>query len=529
MAQTQTWGAPLTRRQLAASAAGALCATACRRQAPWRPNFLIAVADDQSWPHAGALGSRAVRTPAFDRIARAGVRFTHSFSACPSCTPSRSALLTGRAIWQLEEGGVLYGSLPPWYPLFPHLLADAGYHVGFTGKGWAPGNWQALGLKRHPIGAEFNRRTFAQPVAKGIDTRDSLANFEDFLAARPPGAPFCFWFGSTEPHRTYDPGIGLRSGKILDDADVPPYWPDVETVRSDILDYYFEIEWYDRQLERLLKKLTLTGELDDTFVIVTSDNGMPFPRAKVNLYDAGVRMPLAMSWGRCIAGGRVIADFVSHADLAPTILEAAGVERPPAMSGRSLLGMLQSTQSGRIEPGRDYVVTALERHTWCRPDGATYPVRALRTADFLYICNFAPDRWPTGGPDFVSSNRTFHGDVDAGPIKTFMESAECRTRFPRHYELCYGKRPAEELYDLRQDPNQVTNVAAQAAYQKTKSHLRSRLEDHLKRTGDPRIEGRDPWRSYIYHQTAGFGATFNRSLPEQVRRQARESAAHKPE
>ncbi|MBI3697834.1 MAG: sulfatase [Acidobacteria bacterium] len=519
----------VSRRRLAAPLAAAIGAVRCGVRRLSRPNVLFAIADDQSWPHAGALGSRVVRTPVFDRVAREGVLFTHSFAASPSCTPSRSGILTGRPIWEVGEGGVLYGTLAPKLRLFPHLLADAGYHVGFTGKGWGPGNWQAGGLRRHPNGKEYNRRTFSTPLPKGIDARDSLANFEDFLAERPAGAPFCFWFGSTEPHRPYQAGIGRESGKRLDDAEVPPYWPDVEEVRSDILDYHYEVEWFDRQVGRFLTKLEQIGELDDTLVIVTSDNGMPFPRAKVNLYDPGVRMPLAIRWATRVAGNRTISDLASHTDFAPTILEAAGLRPPGGMAGRSLLPALESGRSGRVEPERDHVVTALERHTWCRPEGATYPVRALRTHELLYIRNFAPDRWPTGGPEFVSSNLTFHGDVDAGPIKMYMESEECRKKYPRQYELCYGKRPAEELYDLTKDPHQVANVALDPAYRAAKGKLWSRLEEYLKRTGDPRIEGRDPWQGYVYRQTTGFGATFNRSLTEEERRQARESAAHKPE
>ena len=227
--------------------------------------------------------------------------------------------------------------------------------------------------------------------------------------------------------------------------------------------------------------------------------------------------------------GQTNDDFTLNVDLAPTILEAAGLRPPAEVTGRSLLPALESRRSGRVEPERDHVVTALERHTWCRPDGATYPVRALRTHEFLYLRNFAPDRWPTGGPDFVSSNKTFHGDMDAGPIKTYMESEECRRKYPRQYELCYGKRPAEELYDLTKDPHQVANVALDPAYRAAKGRLWARLEEYLKRTGDPRIEARDPWQGYVYHQTTGFGAGFNRSLSKEERRQARESAAHKPE
>jgi uncharacterized sulfatase len=485
-----------------------------------RPNILFAFADDQSWLHTSAFGDPIVETPAFDRVAGEGVMFTHSFSACPSCTASRSAVLSGQDIWRVEHAGVLFGSIPPDLPLYTHMLEDAGYHVGYTGKGWAPGNWGDLGLDRNPVGGEYNDRKEGT-VAVGIDKRDYTANFEDFLADRPEGAPFCFWFGSTEPHRIYGDGAGKMVGMDANKVDVPPFWPDVDVVRSDILDYYYEIEWFDTHLAGMIEKLEEIGELGNTLVVVTSDNGMPFPRAKTTLYDWGVRMPLAIRWGDAVPAGRVIDDFVSHTDFAPTFLEAAGLPVPDQMTGKSLLPMLTSDKSGVVEPARDRVITATERHTWCRPDGATYPVRAIRTRDYLYMRNYAPDRWPTGGPEFVSSNRTFHGDVDACPTKTFMVDPVNQALYSHQYQLSFGKRPAEELYKIADDPGQVNNLADDPAYASVRADLASALKQHLRATGDPRMEGKDPWQGYIYHQVDGFGASYNRSLSDAELRRAR--------
>src|SRR5512134_3695072 len=133
--------ANLNRREWLTAAVG-LTGCATRQQ---RPNILFVIADDQSWRHNAS-------TPAFERVAKDGVLFRNSFCASPSCTPSRSAVLSGRHVWQQKEAGVLYGSMPQDLPLYTHLLEDAGYFVGFTGKGWAPGNWQAQGLKRNPCG-----------------------------------------------------------------------------------------------------------------------------------------------------------------------------------------------------------------------------------------------------------------------------------------------------------------------------------------------------------------------------------------
>lgn len=523
--------ARLTGRSSAAVAAAVPSPSpaAAKPAADARPNILFVISDDQSWRDTGAEGSRLVRTPAFDRVAREGARFTHAFSASPSCTPSRSAVLTGRHIWQIGEAGLLYGTLPPEHPPFTHALADAGYFVGFTGKGWGPGEWDAAGLKRHPLGREFNRRLQSPAPHAALDARDYAANFDDFLRERPAGAPFFFWFGPTEPHRVFEQGVGVRAGKRLADVKVPPYWPDTLEVRSDLLDYAYEIDWLDAQLARVLAKLEAAGELDRTLIVVTSDNGMPFPRAKTTLYDPGVRMPLAVRWPGRIPAGRVIDDFASHTDFAPTFLEAAGLKPAASYAGRSLLPVLTSARGGRVEAARDAAFMALERHTWCRPDGAGYPMRAIRTHEFLYIRNYAPERWPTGGPEFVSSNKTFHGDVDGAPIKDFMEAPENQRRFPREFALSYGKRPAEELYDVRADPDQVNNLAAEPAHAATRVKLAARLRAFQEQTDDPRLRGEDPWQGYAYRQTVGYGATYNRMLSEADRAAAAGRGAHKPQ
>ena len=276
----------------------------------------------------------------------------------------------------------------------------------------------------------------------------------------------------------------------------------------------------------MLDALQRIGELDNTLIVVTSDNGMPFSRTKSTLYDGGTRMPTAVRWGARVPGGRRIDDFVSHIDLAPTFLDAAGLPPNAMHDGRSLMPLLTSSEQGRLDPERDHVVTAMERHTWCRPDGATYPMRAIRTHDYLYIRNFEPERWPTGGPEFISSNKAPHGDIDDGPFKDFMLRPETQTDFPAEFELGFGKRPLEELYDCRADPHQMRNLANNPEYAEERAHLWARLESALRETSDPRVSGRDPWQGYAYRQIDGFGATFNRTLGEAERLAARDSGKH---
>lgn len=483
----------LSRREFAL---GAACAPASLQgQAKKRPNILFATADDRSWNGAFRYrGANTLRIPAIDRVEREGLAFEHSFCAAPSCTASRSSMLTGRQMWQTREGGVLWSSLSPDYPVFTHLLEDAGYFVGSTAKTWGPGTWNALGHKRPPAGREFNTRRIAPPQP-GIDPRDYAANFDDFLAARTDKTqPFFFWYGGTEPHRVYENGIGKRLGKNPANIDVPPFWPDTDIVRNDILDYCAEVEYFDTHLGRMLAALERAGELDNTLIVVTSDNGMPFPRGKVNLYDTGIRMPLSIRWGNNVAKpGRTASEFVQHIDFAPTFLDAAGVPIPASMTGKTLLPLLK----GERDPSRDAAYAGVERHTLARPNNETYPTRCIRTKDFLYIRNFRPDRWPMGG-EHVSNLGNINGDVDDSPTRNLILNE--RSKYGNAYELCFGKRRVDELYDLKADPWQMRNVSTDLKYSAAKQKLWDRLQSYLRQTGDPRIEGNDPWQSYPYRR-----------------------------
>lgn len=491
-----------------------------------RPNILFVLSDDQSWLHTGITGDPQVSTPNFDRLATEGILFNNSFCTSPSCTPSRSSILAGQDIWRIEQAGLLHSSVPPNLPLFTHLLDDDGYHVGYTGKGWSPGDSHYLGLKRDPLIKEYNEILEGR-IDEMISPVNYSANFNEFLKARKDDEPFFFWFGAREPHREYSYGVGENEANLdPKQVNVPDFWPDVPLVRLDITDYYYEIMWFDSHLGSIIEKLEKTGELDNTIIIVTSDNGMPFPRAKVNLYDWGTHMPLAIRWGDKIRPGRVVDDFVSHADFAPTILEAAGLDVPQQMNGKSLMNIFESEKSGQIEKERDKVFTANERHTYCRPDGATYPMRAIRTEDYLYIRNFEPDRWPTGGPDFISSNKETHGDVDGSPTKSYMLSKQ--DEYPKEFNLVFGKRPLEELYLVKNDLSQVKNLAQIPDYKSVKDSLAGLLLARLKATADPRVEGKDPWQNYIYHQYDGFGAIYNRILPKSEQERARLRPSHQP-
>ena len=461
------------------------------------PNILFCISDDQSYAHTGANGDPVVQTPAFDRIAREGLRFAHAFCDAPTCGPSRSAILTGQHIWRLEEAGNIHSTLPAKFATYTELLAEAGYSVGYTGKGWSPGRLEPGGRTVNPAGTAFQKRK-TKPPFKAMKDTDYAGNFQNFLKQLSDDQPFCFWLGTTEPHRGYELGAGKKTGKDPGKAVVPPIFPDTEIVRSDILDYLVEIETFDQQVARAIKTLEDAGQLDNTIVVVTSDHGMPFPRAKASLYDAGSRVPLAIRWPSGIRRpGRDVSAFVNLSDLAPTFLEAAGLTPPSMMTARSLTDIFAG--AGGAERSAAFI--AMERHDGCRKGGKGYPCRAIRTRDFLYIHNFEPTRWPSGSPDPAACARSIpYGEIDNSPTKTFMMEHRNEHGIARLAELAFGMRPAEELYDLKNDAHQMVNLAGSIAMAETQASLRRRLFDHLRKTRDPRVVGGTvDWDYYPYY------------------------------
>ena len=468
-----------------------------------RPNILFCISDDQSYAHTGANGDPVIKTPAFDRVAREGLRFVHAFCDAPTCGPSRSAILTGQHIWRLEEAGNIHSTLPAKFATYTEELGKAGYAVGFTGKGWSPGRLQAGGRTLNPAGREFNKRRL-NPIRKGMSGRDYAANFDDFLSEVKPGQPFCFWLGTHEPHRGFEAGVGIRRGKDPAKVNVPPIFPDNDIVRSDLLDYLVEVEHFDRMVERAMASLEKTGQLDNTIIVVTSDHGMPFPRAKASLYDDGSRVPLAIRWPKGIKdSGRTVDACVNLSSLAPTFLAAASLQVPDIMTARSLMDIFSNsgTPNLRAYLDKSAAFIAMERHDGCRKGGKGYPCRAIRTLEFMYIYNFEPRRWPSGSPDASACARAIpYGEIDSSPTKTFMMEHRNEHGVARLAELAFGMRPAEELYDLKNDPHQMNNLAGNIEYLGKQGELRNRLFEHLKKTKDPRALGQDaPWDYYPYY------------------------------
>ena len=469
-----------------------------------KPNILFVISDDQSYPYATAYGCKFVKTPAFDKVAREGVLFTNAYVTSPGSSPSRASILTGRYPWQIEEAGTHGSSFPRKYKVFTEVLEENGYTTGYTGKPWAPGDWEVSGWKHNPVGHEFNQKKLKPPYT-GLSNIDYSGNFDLFLSERKSGQPFFFWVGTNEPHRAFEEGSWKKDGKDALTAKAPGFMPDHQVIKEDLLDYAVEIEWFDKHLGKILQKLQETGELENTLVIVTSDNGMPFPRGKANCYDAGIHVPLAIAWGKNIPSGRVIEQPVSTIDLAPTILEAAGLKFDGTfpMAGKSRLAMLKSKQTPK-QNGEEEIFAGRERHSSSRYENRGYPQRTIRKGQYLYIRNYHPEYWPAGDPQVYNKNGVLspmhqgYMDIDDGPALSFYRNNNVEDDVLKPFFIAaVGKRPAEELFDLSKDPDCMVNLAGNASFADVKKKLSTRLTAKLKETGDPR-EGTSPeiWETY---------------------------------
>ena len=504
-----------------------------------RPNVVFMFADDlgryasvyAKLDGAGTLND-VVRTPNIDRLASRGITFRNAFVNAPSCTPCRTSLCAGQPFWRGNSAAVLQGAR--WnfdLPAFPLMLQKSGYNLGKAFKVWSPGTPGDA-----PIGGNkfaFQKRggrinQFSQNVTKSMREGSNFenakqeilqeveGNFSDFLDAQKDDSPFFFWYGPTNVHRMWEKGSGKALWGIDPDqlqGKVPPFLPDVPEIREDLADYLGEVQAFDASIGTLIDVLERRQLLDDTVLIVSGDHGAPgFPNGKCNLYDFGCQVPLIVQPAANIretipVGGIVVDDLVSLVDLAPTILDLCKVPADSTMTGRSLVKQIQAGRSGTIDASFDAVTMGRERHVaGAQGNFSHYPQRALRTNDYLYIVNFAHDRWPLGIPKFEDAegkllssepsleqltNNTFvaFGDIDSGPTKAWLVAHRNEPTWRPYYQRAFGRRPAEELYDLRKDRWQVDNVADQAAYAETKLRLRQRLMEQLIHTDDPRVVG----------------------------------------
>lgn len=464
---------PTHRLKLCTFAIGLVTALLHHAQAEKRPNILFAIADDMS--HASAYGYKFLNTPNFDRLAEQGILFNRAHTPSSKCAPARSTILTGRNPWQLEEAANHWPTFPLKFKGVVEALGENGYFTGYTGKGWGPGDPQGRDL----TGRGFNRHRKDPPPTTGASRVDHAANFIEFLDTKPTDQPFFFWFGSYDPHRGFEYQSGVKSGKSLDDVDfLPAFWGDDERVKHDILDYALEVEIFDQDLGAILKILEERGELDNTLIIATSDNGMAFPRYKGQPYELSTKVPLAVYWPAKLKNpGRVTDDFISVIDFAPTFLEAADISEEQsgmqAIEGRSMMDLVVDQPIH----DRSMILTGRERFDLGRRvDGMdlSYPVRSIMRGKYIYMHNFEPDRIPG------------QMDTDGSPTKTFVNE---QGKDSIQFRVAFGQRPQEEFYDLEADPESLNNLAANPEYATQIKQMKEEMFAALKEDGDPRMFG----------------------------------------
>ncbi len=462
-----------------------------------------------------------IKTPHMDRIGREGVVFTNAFVPVSSCGPCRASLATGRYFWNCGSGAFLNGQASDWkehadpFPTmtkFPDLLRANGYLAFKSVKTFAFTESKAPPANPRPPKAKYQR--YGLHVNDAKSEEDRLKRIGETLdhprlemrrvvkSAQTATQPFFFTYGTTNVHRPWKADSGQKLWGIDPDSlkgRIPEFLPDVADVRRDFADYLGEVQAADAMLGVILAELDAAGELDNTLVILSGDNGIPgIPRGKTNCYDLSARAPMLVRWPKGIPASRCVEDFVSVMDIGPTLLELAGVPVPAEMDGRSFLPQLNSRSSGWIDPQRDSVVLGRELHFHTARDGnLPYPMRAIRTKDHLYIRNFKPDRWPGGAPynlDDPAATRDYerlgdapYRDLDAGLTKSWLLENRSDPAAGAAIDLTLGKRPEEELYDIHADPHSLHNLARDPASSAIKAALSDKLRTIQEKTNDPRI------------------------------------------
>lgn len=497
-------------------------------------NIVFAFADDLGrYASAYADPNRPspndlIQTPHFDDVASEGVLFDNAFVSVPSCTPSRAAFLTGRHFFRNGSHSQLHH---PWHsdatskelPVDPWadirgmglMLADAGYHIGWTYKMHLSEDRMG-GKQRNYVSAGKAFNQFSQKVhsaknpatAKEKLLNEVRGNFDAFLADRDSDQPFFYWFNPTNTHRDWAQGSGQDLWGLNPDelkGKLPKFLPDNETIREDFADYLGEAMAFDAAVGVLIKQLKAMDQWDNTLFVISGDHGAPgFPRGKCNLYDFGTQVPLVIRLPKTLRPQNAsppvqrIATPVSLVDLAPTFLDVVDVRATQPMDGETLLPAMQSALPDVTKRLRGWVLMGRENHVdEARPGGLPYPMRAIRNDRYLFIRNFAPDRWPVAEPPLSApltvSVKKKDGkrrmDLDFGPTREFFAQNEGSEDIREAWELGFAKRPAEELYDVKSDPDQIHNLIDSVSHQNVAEELRSQLMRELTGSGDPRVAG----------------------------------------
>ncbi len=430
---------------------------------PARPNIVLIIADDVSAADLGCYGNPGVRTPNLDRLAADGLRFTRAYVAAPSCSPSRCSILTSRYPHNLETAAELHGALPAGLPLFPQRLREHGYYTMHAGKAHFGTNDQnGVQTLVGPARAAFDIGGDGEPEP-GKGGYGGEEKWLQRLRNRPDGQPFFAWFASHDAHRIWD-ADDFAGTHRPEDVMVPPSLLDTPETRADLAAYYDEITRLDHHVGLVLEELERQKILEQTIVIFLADHGRPFPHAKTHLYEEGVLTPLLIRLPGRTHAGRAVEALVSTLDLAPTVLELAGVSRPEGFQGVSLTPLLQDP-SGLV---RDFLFAEQNWHNF------PAHVRLVRHGDYAYLRNAWPEQLLPGASD------TFY-NPSAQALKEAWAAGQLSGLQANIFQQ---PRAAEELYDLARDPHQAQNVIDDPAHREALRVLRQALEQWTRDTGD---------------------------------------------
>jgi len=426
-------------------AAGATAHAGGRLDDEERPNFIFIITDDISPEDLGCYGNGAIKTPHIDSLARSGVRFTNAYLSISSCSPSRCSIITGR--YPHNTGAAeLHTTLPGDQLRFPELLRKAGYYTALSGK-------NHMG----DVAGAFDLITKGKGPGREGD-------WVDIVRGRPADKPFFFWFASSDAHR------GWKESENVPKYDpaavtVPPYLYDGAATRKDLADYYHEVSRTDFYLGALIDELDAQGLSENTYVIYCSDNGRPFPRCKTRLYDSGIKTPLIVS-GPGIEGGRVADGLVSAVDFAPTFLSLAGAAVDKHIQGVSFAPLLDDPAAAV----RDCVFAEHNWHVFQAHE------RMVRHGDWVYIRN----AWPERQNLCVEGAHT----PSMPAARELWEMEAAGKLIPAQRDIFQVPRPAEELYNVAEDPHQLENLADEGSHEKRLDFLRALLDRWIDETGD---------------------------------------------
>lgn len=404
------------------------------------PNFVFLISDDHSAPDLGCYGNRVIHTPNLDRMAAEGMRFTSAYVSTAQCSPNRSSILTGCSPHTTSTSR-LHTPMPDWEPTFLEPLKERSYFVG--------------AFRKVHQGASFDKRWNFYGPAK--------TPFAKFFDALPPGRPFYLHLGFTDPHRPYRPGA-FSPAHDPARMQVPRFLPDTPEVRQDLAHYHDAIARMDAECGQVFGLLQERNLADNTLVIFTGDNGMPFPRAKATCYEAGVHVPLLAWWPGKIKAGAVAKELIAHVDLPVTWLEAAGLDKPGKMQGHSFLSLLL----GKAYQARTEIFTERNWH-----DGFD-PMRSIRTGRYKLIYN----AWHNLGYRPIA-------DVEASPSwQSYWAEGRAGRLTPEQMRLLELTRPMLELYDLQDDPLEYHDLATSPQHAHIREELKRRLSDWMHETYD---------------------------------------------